>query len=97
MTLEPTQPRSGTLSAKSSNAKRQPAKGDSGMKGKIGANKIKAPTTTHTKSMPSSNKVNRVRSDVRGQNERGYVKTDRAARESLHNMSAGRIRKIGRK
>lgn len=97
MTLGPTQARPGHLSAKSVNPKRQPAKKDSGMKANIGANKIKAPTSSNHKSMPSSNKTNRVRPEVRGQDERGYVKSKKAAGVTLHNMSAGRVRKIGRK
>lgn len=96
MTLSANQPRPGHLSSKSTNPKRQPPKKDSGMKANIGG-EGKAQTSSHHKSMPSSNKTNRVRPDVRVQNERGYAKTTKASGQTLHNMSAGRIRKIGRK
>lgn len=94
MTLKPTQPRSGHLSSQSKNPKRQPPKRDSGMKANIGAIKGSSQVSDNHPDFPSENRTNKVRPDVRGQNERGYVKNSRVAGEKVHNTSAGRIRKI---
>lgn len=90
MPLDGGQTRSGTPTEKSVNPKRQPGSRSigSGVEG-TGDNRV----STNTRSMPSTNRTNRVRPEVSGQDERGYVQTD-AGNVQTTITSANRSRKI---
>lgn len=96
MTLSANQPRRGTPRAQSKNNK-----AGGGQKGYTGSNPLTArrggtkdARSDAYPSTSSKNMTSRLRPAVTGQDERGYVRNEKAAGRTVHNTSAGRIRKI---